>query len=205
MARPHRKRQQQQTSRQEPALSKRDARLARKAQEQRAKARRARLRRIRNGFLAVAATFIIGVGLWIAFRPDPELAGVERPPSRGGGHVAGATYASAFPTSGPHDPRAPTCGTYRDGLDAALAVHALEHGTVVLWFDPERPELVEELQAATSEFDSHVIIAANDAVDGRVVATAWNRRQSYEPTDPDITEFVRTYRRRGPERVACDR
>lgn len=188
----------------EPGLSEREARLARMMEARRAKARRARMRRIRNVTLTVVAVLAVGAGLFLGFRPDPELAGVERPASEGGGHVVKASYDSAVPTSGPHDARAPVCGVYRGGLEPELAVHALEHGAVVLWYDSGRPQLAEDLSAATSEFESHVIIAANDALDVPIVATAWNRRSSYEPTNPEITEFVRTYRERGPERLACD-
>lgn len=146
-----------------------------------------------------------GFGLWLLFRPGPELAGVERFAIADRSHVTGATYDTPTPVAGPHDPRAPACGTYRGGLDPALAVHALEHGVVVLWYDASRPELADALEEATASFDSHVIIAANDAVTADVVATAWNRRKTYDADDPEITEFVRTYRRRGPERVPCPR
>lgn len=189
----------------EAALTKREARLAKKIEQRRAEARRARMRRIRNLILVGAMALAIGLGVWVGFiRSEPELAGVDRPPNRGRGHVANATYDSAVPTSGPHDARAPDCGTFPEELPPALAVHALEHGIVVLWYDADQPHLADDLLAATSEFDSHVIIAANEALDTDVVATAWNRRAAYGASDPKITEFVRTYRQRGPERVSCD-
>ena len=152
----------------------------------------------------VAFAVVVGGG-WLAFRPDPELAGVSRPSNRGGGHVAAATYDSPTPTSGPHEARAPRCGTYRDPLDPALAVHGLEHGAVVLWYDAERPDLADQLGGATEEWDSHVIISASDEIDQPIVATAWGRLKAYDASDPEITEFVRTYRQRGPERQPCDR
>ena len=57
----------------------------------------------------------------------------------------------------------------------------------------------------TDEWDSHVVIASNPNLDEPIVATAWNRFKTYEQGDPEIADFVDTYRRRGPERVACDR
>jgi len=138
------------------------------------------------------------------FRPDPELEGVSRPRSLGGGHVAAASYDTPTPTSGAHDASAPGCATYREPLEPALAVHALEHGAVVLWYDADRPELADELDAVTEEWDSHVIVSANTGLDAPIVAAAWNRLKSYEPGDPEINDFVRTYRRRGPESVSCD-
>ena len=185
--------------------SKQEARLRRQIEERRHRERKARLRRIRNAAMGLVAVAVLAGGGWLAFRPDPELAGVIRPTNRGGGHVAAATYDSPTPTSGPHDARAPRCGTYREPLDPALALHGLEHGAVVLWYDAGRPELAEELVGATDEWDSHVIISANRNIDRPVVATAWGRIKAYDAVDPEITEFVRTYRQRGPEREPCDR
>jgi hypothetical protein len=187
------------------SASKQEARLQRQLEERRRKERTARLRRIRNAVLGLVAIAVIGGGGWLAFRPDPELAGVTRPTNLGGGHVAAASYDSATPTSGAHDARAPRCGTYREPLTPTLAVHGLEHGAVVLWFDAGRPELADQLERATDEWDSHVIVSANDALDRPIVATAWGRLKAYDEVGPEITEFVRTYRQRGPEREPCDR
>ncbi|HJT94737.1 MAG TPA: DUF3105 domain-containing protein [Mycobacterium sp.] len=142
--------------------------------------------------------------MWAATRPDPELAGVTRPKNLGGGHVAAATFDSPTPTSGPHDERAPECGNYPEPLELPLAVHGLEHGAVVLWYDAARPELADELATATQRWTSHVIISPNTSIDRPVVATAWNRMKTYDKaTDPGIADFVGTYRKRGPERVSC--
>jgi hypothetical protein len=35
------------------------------------------------------------------------------------------------------------------------------------------------------------------------VATAWNRLKRYESVEPEIEEFITTYRGRGPERIGC--
>lgn len=183
----------------------RAAHEARVAAEERQRVRRGRTRTARNVGLVLVAGALLAGGAWALFAPDPELDGVERIASAGRDHVQGATYDEPAPTSGPHNPASPRCGTYREPLALDLAVHALEHGVVVLWHDPAQPELVEALETATAEWDSHVIIAPNDGIDADVVATAWNRRKAYDAGDPEITEFVDTYRRRGPERVDCDR
>ena len=188
----------------EERLSKQEARLARQVQDRRTKDRQQRRRRLRNIGVGVVAVAAVVAGGWFVFRPDPELDGVARPRNQGGGHVAAATYDTPTPTSGAHDARAPGCATYREPLEPALAVHGLEHGAIVLWYDADRPELADELNAVTEEWDSHVIVSANASLDAPIVATAWNRLKSYEPGDPEINDFVRTYRKRGPESVACD-
>lgn len=144
------------------------------------------------------------VGGWFAFRPGPELVGVEKPNNDGRGHIANATYRSATPTSGPHSAQAPSCGVYSTPLDLPLAVHALEHGVVVLWFDPAQPTLAQELAAATEQWDSHIIIAPNNGLEAPIVATAWNRKMNYAAVEDGVADFVDTYQKRGPENVSCD-
>lgn len=186
-------------------MSKQEARLARQVEQRRERYRRVRRRRLRNVSVGIVVAAVVIAGFWWVARPDPELAGVMTPRNRGGGHVASATYDSPTPASGAHDARAPSCGTYSEPLEPALAVHALEHGSVILWYDAAQPELVDELATMTEEWDSHVIISANADLDTPIVAAAWNRLKSYRAGDPEINDFVRTYRRRGPESVACDR
>lgn len=179
----------------------------RKEREATARRRAARRRRIREfTFLAV---LIVGVATaaWYFLRPDPEVAGVERLPSAGRDHVAGgqATYDTPAPTSGAHPASVPSCGTTSAPLDPGLAVHALEHGAVVVWYQPALgEELRDPLLEILRQWDSHWILSPNPDIDRPVVATAWNRRKAFDGAGDDVLEFVDTYRRRGPERVACD-
>ena len=186
--------------------SKREARLARQAEERRQRERKQRMRKLRAAAMVAVVVGLAAVAVWFVFQPDPELAGVERPRDLGGGHVANASYDSAAPTSGPHSAQSPSCGTYREGLELPLAVHALEHGVVVLWYQPDSPALADELDEIADRWDSHVIVAANPEIESPVVATAWNRRLAFDDADdPGIAEFVKTYRNRGPEKVDCPR
>lgn len=88
---------------------------------------------------------------------------------------------------------------------AGLAVHALEHGAVVLWHRPDLPaEDLARLEEIVARWESHVILSPNPGIDDDVVATAWNRRKAYTAADPELDRFIETYRRRGPESVDCD-
>lgn len=189
----------------EAEQAKRERRLERQRQEAAARHRAARLRRIRNVLLGVVLVVTVGAGLFLAFRPDPEVAGVTRPASKGRGHVGGATYDSATPTSGKHNASAPGCGVRTEQLEADLAVHALEHGTVVVWY---RPDIDDDVRADAGEllreWGSHWILSPNRDIDEPFVATAWNRLKAFDAPDDSLREFVDTYRRRGPERVDCD-
>lgn len=152
---------------------------------------------------AIAALVVIG-GSWLLFRPGPELVGVERPQNDGRGHVANASFGDSTPTSGAHSASAPACGTYPSPLSLDLAVHALEHGTVVLWFDQASPNLASELEDVMAEWDSHVIVSPSADLEAPVVATAWNRRLEFSEAGQGVADFVDTYRKRGPESVRCD-
>lgn len=161
---------------------------------------------LRQVALAALAVTTTGAALFFLLRPDPEVAGVERPSSAGRTHVAVgvARYDTATPTSGDHPTRAPVCGTTTEPLDPELAVHALEHGVVVVWYQADlADELRGPLDDLADEWDSHVIVSPNDDIDDKVVATAWNRRKAFAGPGEDVRDFVDTYRRRGPEREAC--
>jgi hypothetical protein len=188
---------------------KRARRDERKAAEAKAKQQAARKRQIRTG-LAVAVGVVVvaaaGVALYPRFVPQ-ELEGVTAPRNEGRSHVASGetvAYTTATPTSGPHTPGSPRCGILRQQLTPELAVHALEHGSVVIWYQPELAgDEVGGLRAIVNRFDDRVILSPNGQLDQPIVATAWNRLKAYETSDPEIEEFIDTYRGRGPENVRC--
>lgn len=188
----------------EAAEAKRERRFERQRRAAAARRREAVRRRIRRTAMAVVAIVAVGAALVILFRPDPEVEGVVKPPNRGGGHTTGATYDTATPTSGRHNPSAPSCGLYGQSLPLDLAVHALEHGTVVVWHEPGLDDdLLDAAAGVLREWDSHWILGPNPGIDEPFVATAWNRRMSFDEPDATFREFVDTYRNRGPERVDC--
>lgn len=187
---------------------KRERRARRKEEREAARRRKRRVRRLQYG--AVAAVLLGGVLALavVLFWPDPELEGVEQLPNEGREHLAsGASYdyGDPAPASGPHARRAPRCGEYSDPLPPTLAVHALEHGAVVLWHRPDvGDEVRDRLLGIMDEHDSHVIVSPNPDIRQPVVATAWQRRMRFaDPEDPLVAEFVDTYRNRGPESVDC--
>lgn len=184
--------------------AKRERRLERQRQEAATRHRAARRRKLRNVAASALLVTIVIAGAYLVLRPDPEVAGVTRPAGQGRGHVAGATYDSATPTSGRHNASSPTCGAMNQSLEPDLAVHALEHGTVIVW---HRPDIDDELRARATdllrEWDSHWILSPNPGIDQPFVATAWNRLKAFDEPTEDLREFVDTYRRRGPERVDC--
>lgn len=182
-------------------LAEREAEKARKRTSQK---RRSVLRKLCTYAIFGLVVGILAIGGWLALRPGPELVGVERPQDNGRGHVTNASFATSTPTSGQHAAQSPGCGLYPTPLDLDLAVHALEHGAVVLWFDQSRPALGAELADLVEEWDSHVVVSPSNGLDAPIIATAWNRRLAYDSVTDGVVDFVDTYRKRGPERVNCD-
>jgi len=188
---------------------KRARRNERKIAEADAKRRRARQRRIRTGLMVAATVVLVGAAGFVIFQKavPPELPGVAQPTNEGRTHLTvgrTAVYATATPTSGTHSPNSSQCGVFNTQVPAEFAVHSLEHGTVVIWY---RPDLADETVAGLSEvvnqFDERVILSPNAQLDDPIVATAWNRLKAYDTVDPEIAEFIETYRNRGPESLSC--
>lgn len=189
----------------EAQAAKRERRLERQRQEAAARHRHARRRRVRRIGFAALGLAAVAIAAVLLLRPDPEIDGVERPPNRGRGHVASPTYETPTPTSGKHSAEAPTCASYGEPIEPGLAVHALEHGTVIVWYQADRAaDLRPALDDMTQEWDSHVLVAPNPDIESPIVAAAWNRLGRYNVAGEEVRRFIDTYRKRGPERVPCD-
>ena len=179
----------------------------RKAAEAKAMQQAVRARRLKTA-LAVAVGIVVVAALGVVLYPrlvPQELPGVTAPGNEGRTHVASGqtvAYATATPTSGPHSAGAPRCGVLSQQLPPELAIHALEHGSVVIWYQPDLGD-VGELRIIVNRFDDRVILSPNGQLDQPIVATAWNRLKAYQTSDPEIEEFIETYRGRGPENVRC--
>jgi hypothetical protein len=115
-----------------------------------------------------------------------------------------ATAPTATPTSGSHNPSSARCGIFGQEVPAEFAVHSLEHGTVVIWYQQEAPdETIAGLRDIVNRYDDRVILSPNSRLGVPVAATAWNRLKAYDGADPEIAAFVETYRNRGPESLTC--
>jgi len=86
-------------------------------------------------------------------------------------------------------------------------VHALEHGRVILWFQPNgAPQLKGQMKALFDEDNYHMLLAPNDRkMPSQVAASSWTR----SITCPKVTDktwdalrlFRDRYRDQGPEQV----
>jgi hypothetical protein len=188
---------------------KRARREERKVAEARAKQDAARKHRVKTGAaVAIGAVLLLAIGFVVYQKVVPEeLPGVQKLANEGREHLVvgqAAAYATATPTSGSHNPSSSRCGIFGQEVPAEFAVHSLEHGTVVIWYQPGlSEETVSGLRDIVNRFDDRVILSPNRQMDDPIVATAWNRLKVYEDADPEIEAFIETYRNRGPESLRC--
>ena len=189
---------------------KRARRQERQAAEARAMQVANRKRRTRIGLSVLAAVVVVGaIGFVMVDKAiADELPGVSQQTYDGRDHVESGqavAYATATPTSGTHAASSPRCGVYDQQMPAEFAVHSLEHGAVVIWYQPSlATEEISGLEAVVNRFDDRVILSPNAELSQPVVATGWNRLKAYDGADPELEQFIETYRNRGPESFRCE-
>jgi hypothetical protein len=133
---------------------------------------------------------------------------VQQFPAEGRNHVSGhVDYKTNPPTSGNHNEIPAADGPYFQAPAMENLVHALEHGRVILWFQPNAtPQLKGQMKALFDEDDYHMLLAPNMRnMPSQVAASAWTR----SITCPKVTNatwdalrlFRDKYRDQGPEQV----
>lgn len=120
----------------------------------------------------------------------------------GGEHVPNPSYDLDPPSGGDHTPQAASEGIYREGQvppDGPL-VHALEHGFVIIWYQPDDPEVQEQAENLGSDFPDETLVVPRPSLDVPVAATAWHRRLLCDSFERDSLErFITAFRDQGPE------
>lgn len=160
----------------------------------------------------ILAAFVVGATVAVAL-PLSQARAASAPgellPDEGNQHVPESTsprYRTDPPTSGPHydDPAPP--GFYENPPRPGAVVHSLEHGNIVIYFDPGRvpARQVEELKQLAPRYqgfwDGVLVIPRRDPKLA-VILTAWRhwlRLPKYDQKAVDA--FIDAYRGRGPER-----
>lgn len=134
------------------------------------------------------------------------LAAVRSSPSQGRDHLAPGqsySYASAFPTSGPHDPTPTAPGLYRTQQPPTRLVHALEHGNIVVYYDRPDAAVMARLEDWARLYDgqwSGLVVTPGRGLGSKIVLTAWTKRLDLDSFEPaTAAAFIDAYRGRGPE------
>ena len=177
------------------------------------------------GGVVVVGILILALVLLFGGAPNPN-AGIQHPDAgtthvspgvdcRSPGAPCGADPYSSLPgTSGPHwDPSGiANWGVYSTPQPETQVIHNLEHGGIVIWYDPERLD-AEGVDALTSYVTTEVASGVsgrykfilspwggNDPLPAAVVATAWRYSLELETADTDaIDAFARARYGRSPE------
>ncbi len=142
----------------------------------------------------------------------PALDDVEQFDSNGREHVSSGTaldYPREPPLSGDHYGSGFTqAGFFEERPDFGNIVHSLEHGAVVIYYDPDAlsDTAEEDLRGWAQEYTDNfasVIVAPHPADDppAAYVLTAWQHRLQLSEYDrPAVKAFLGEYLGRGPER-----
>jgi hypothetical protein len=133
---------------------------------------------------------------------------VEQLPDEGRDHVPDGTpvqYGADPPASGPHFARWAETGFHTDPIPYELLVHNLEHGQIVIYYDPvrlsnETAEALGELTSRHSGTWDGVLAVPRPDDQYELILTAWTYRMHLEEYDAELVDaFVDAYRGRGPE------
>lgn len=120
-------------------------------------------------------------------------------------HIPNPAYEVNPPAGGAHTPQAASEGVYDPGeapADGPL-VHALEHGFIVIWYQPsisaEDLERLEDI-AEDEDYSNATLLVPREAMDVPVAATAWHERLLCQGVEErPLTEFIKAHRDKGPE------
>jgi hypothetical protein len=134
---------------------------------------------------------------------------LENPPIEGRTHVEedDVKYKTNPPTSGNHYPIPAEDGAYAGSPPINRLVHSLEHGRILVWYDPAIPRRrLGQLKGLFDEDPYHMIVVPNRRMPYKVAATAWGHlagcRKVTDETFDLLRAFRDRYRDKGPEFAA---
>lgn len=115
------------------------------------------------------------------------------------------TYNSNPPTSGAHYPYPAGWGIYKNPPADEFLVHNLEHGGVIISYNPNRikGQELQQLRAQTrslSKINPRIILTPRSNLDKAITLTAWTYLQKLDRYDPAaVKAFYNAHIARGPE------
>jgi hypothetical protein len=128
-------------------------------------------------------------------------------PDEGNQHIPRSRmprYETNPPTSGPHDAVPLADGAYLEHPHERFYVHSLEHGRIVVHYDPSLPE--DEQLALKGLFDEDpegMVLIPTPQIPYEVAATAWRNGLGCDAYSPDALDAIRAFREelrgKGPE------
>jgi hypothetical protein len=133
---------------------------------------------------------------------------IETHEDEGRGHIddgSPTNYATQPPNSGAHYATTSEPGWHADPVAEGNVVHNLEHGQVVVWYDPNAPDdVIEQLETYVDDAGIPMLGIPYESVPSgaNFVLGAWGATQACEQVSGAvIAEFRQEYQGRGPEQV----
>jgi hypothetical protein len=130
-------------------------------------------------------------------------------PDEGNQHIPRSQtpkYDTNPPTSGPHDATPLADGAYLEHPHERFWVHSMEHGRIVIHYDPALPE--EDQLALKGVFDEDpegMVLIPNEEMPYEVAATAWRNGLGCDAYSPEALDAIRDFRDefrgKGPEKI----
>ena len=178
------------------------AQAARERRQQALKRRQSR--KLLYGAVAALAVAAAVAALVVFSGRGPDVG--TRVAALGGGHSPPYVYNSRPPTSGNHLPATSQYGFLGGPLVAEAVVHNMEHGALVIWYQPGDPDLAGQVNGLVRELGNQCLVAGSYAgMESPLVATVWGRMLELEQLDREqLLAFIRAYRgKSGPEAGLC--
>jgi hypothetical protein len=114
-------------------------------------------------------------------------------------------YQTDPPTSGPHYAEWADPGFYEQPIPAEMLVHNLEHGQLVIWYDPDAPsDAIDDIREFADGNQPAMLAAPWPTIENpfSFTITGWAASQSCEQfSEEALAEFRQRYQGRGPEPV----
>ena len=112
------------------------------------------------------------------------------------------------PSSGSHLAQQSVYGFQGDGMIPEAVVHNMEHGAVVLWYQPHDAQLADKVFELVRSLGDECLVAGSYANQSfQITATVWGRALPQATYDePALLEFIKKFRGTdGPEAGLCGR
>lgn len=116
------------------------------------------------------------------------------------GGAAGPEYNSSPATSGTHAPQSAPCGVYLQEVPDIYLVHTVEHGAVIIHYDPTIVTDPTPLQSFARDRGEYVVVHPRSGLSSPVVLTAWTHLLALDGVDLDtVGTFADAYVGKAPE------
>lgn len=159
--------------------------------------------------IGLVTILILAGGIFLVSKQDERLSKPlvgQEIKIEGKSHLSDGTqirYNSNPPAGGNHYATTAHAGIYDTPPADGYLVHSLEHGAVILWYQPNLPkEDIEKLKKIFSQTPGKSIMTARKDLDVPVAVSSWGRVLKLQNIDSkQIKNFFEVNSDRGPEQA----